>query len=54
MLSWKLTTTIGPVFTGKCSSLTLSKSFSSKDSGVEMFTIRPSRSLSAVEAAPII
>ena len=54
MLSWKLTTTTGPVSTGKCSRRTSSRSVSSKDSGVEMFTIRPSRSLKAVEAAPII
>ncbi len=54
MDSWKLTTTTGPWVTGKCSSRTVSKLSISKDSGVEMFTIRPSRSESAVEAAPII
>ncbi len=54
MVRLNRTTTTGPLVTGKCSSFTLSRSVISKDSGVEMFTIRPSRSDRAVEAEPII
>ena len=54
MYSLKLTTTTGPTCTGKCSRRTLSRSSSSKGSGVEMLTIIPRKSLIAVAAAPII